>query len=241
MFFLPTIRALQQTSKICLLCMTTGNFAGLGKTRMLELEAVAKELRLDKLSVVDDETLPDHMALRWNIDYAEKVMTKSLEEALSIERKNFNGVPVEYQDIQVITFDWQGVSRHPNHIDTFLAVRQFCKSQKYPLWSLKTVSNPLLKYIPVCEWLMLLRVRVQSMLYMAGWTDTQPLRIVTTNYKSAISHHLFDPSCNWQCMALHASQFVWYRRLFVIFSCYTFVNRLERVVASTDKLTKKRT
>ncbi|EGZ14271.1 hypothetical protein PHYSODRAFT_510798, partial [Phytophthora sojae] len=32
------------------------------------------------------------------------------------------------------------------------------------------------------------------------------------------------PRWNYNAMALHRSQFVWYRRLFVAFSRYTFIN-----------------
>ena len=35
---------------------------------------------------------------------------------------------------------------------------------------------------------------------------------------------MYQPCINWNMMALHTSQFVWYRRLFVIFSQFTFVN-----------------
>ena len=41
-------------------------------------------------------------------------------------------------------------------------------------------------------------------------------------------YRLQQPALNWRAMASHTSQFVWYRRLFVVFSCYTYVNRLKR-------------
>ena len=40
---------------------------------------------------------------------------------------------------------------------------------------------------------------------------------------------LMDPSLVWRAMAAHASQFVWYRRLFVVFSRYTYINDLSRL------------
>eukprot|EP00891_Asterochloris_glomerata_P001427 jgi/Astpho2/1427/Aster-06277 len=53
---------------------------------------------------------------------------------------------------------------------------------------------------------------------------------------SAICQHFLNSSqstfCSWQpwlvwqAMAAHHSQFVWYRRLFIVFSRYTFVNTL---------------
>jgi len=47
---------------------------------------------------------------------------------------------------------------------------------------------------------------------------------------SAFATHVFwnwRPRMNYQAMQAHASQFVWYRRLFVVFSRYTFMNTLE--------------
>jgi len=36
-----------------------------------------------------------------------------------------------------------------------------------------------------------------------------------------------DPWLAYKMMAAHASQFVWYRRLFVIFSRYSYINTLK--------------
>ena len=41
------------------------------------------------------------------------------------------------------------------------------------------------------------------------------------------TYTLFAPWVSWACMQAHFTQFVWYRRLFVLFSRYTFVNDLE--------------
>jgi hypothetical protein len=40
---------------------------------------------------------------------------------------------------------------------------------------------------------------------------------------------LLRPSLNWKAMVVHRSQFVWYRRLFVVFSCYTYINLLRLI------------
>jgi N-acetylglucosaminylphosphatidylinositol deacetylase len=39
----------------------------------------------------------------------------------------------------------------------------------------------------------------------------------------------FAPWLSHRAMAAHRSQFVWYRRLFVLFSRYTFFNTLQRI------------
>jgi N-acetylglucosaminylphosphatidylinositol deacetylase len=230
MFFLPTICAMQKTSKIWLLCLTSGNFDGIGAIRRQELEAVANMLKLDKLLIVDDEVLPDHMQERWNVDLAEKIISDTLRTNESKQTIDDSNSP---HSITFVTFDSLGVSGHVNHIDTFRAVRQFCETSNYPLWSLKSVRSPLVKYVPVCEWLALVLFWIRCLFHLFGWLDPPPASTATTSSRDkTVTYHLFDPRCNWRCMALHKSQFVWYRRLFVIFSCYTYVNRLERVTTS---------
>ncbi len=39
----------------------------------------------------------------------------------------------------------------------------------------------------------------------------------------------FHPKLTWMAMAAHHSQFVWYRRLSVLFSTYTYINSLDEM------------
>ena len=39
----------------------------------------------------------------------------------------------------------------------------------------------------------------------------------------------FAPCRAWQSMAVHRSQFVWYRKLFVVFSRYAYMNSINPV------------
>lgn len=106
----------------------------------------------------------------------------------------------------VLTFDAGGVSGHPNHRACHQGARRWLTQHpKSKLMCLDTVG--------------LLRKFV-------GPLDTV----------SAICQHFLNSSqstfCSWQpwlvwqAMAAHHSQFVWYRRLFIVFSRYTFVNTL---------------
>jgi len=99
----------------------------------------------------------------------------------------------------IVTFDSYGVSGHPNHI----AVSQASDSLRgVEVYQLKSTSLPR-KYIGILDLVFSLREKVVF-----------------------LNLNLF---LNWKAMASHYSQFVWYRRLFVVFSRYTFINTFEKV------------
>ncbi|KAL7567984.1 hypothetical protein ACA910_004570 [Epithemia clementina (nom. ined.)] len=104
------------------------------------------------------------------------------------------------------------------------------------VWTLHTQSNVLIKYVPLYEWWLLFWTWL-------GWIPSWSLSTTTTSNDHGTDHHdnsteqtqqrmvfrLQQPwRWNWPAMATHASQFVWYRRLFVLFSCYTYMNVLKR-------------
>lgn len=157
----------------------------------------------------------------------------------------------------LITFDFHGVSGHINHRDTYLGVRNLIYQQQQqgnmdgkakkqdkgttlpPLeaWKLETVHFLPFKYLPLGSWLRLV-------LYMLCFW--KPTYVPLPNQSLSLSHvrgsetqkydldnvHFFrtvDCVLSWKAMSTHQSQWVWYRRLFVIFSCYTFVNKLRPV------------
>ena len=39
----------------------------------------------------------------------------------------------------------------------------------------------------------------------------------------------FDLKKNWNAMKCHSGEFVWFRKLFVIFSSYTYINELVKM------------
>lgn len=104
MFFSPTIQSLLNSGHfVHLLCLSNGNFYGLGKTRSLELfnscEALGIPLR--NVYLFNHSDLQDHPEHPWNLKNVEKII-----------------LPVMYylQPHLVITFDNYGVSGHSNHI-----------------------------------------------------------------------------------------------------------------------------
>ncbi|XP_074307153.1 uncharacterized protein LOC141642281 isoform X3 [Silene latifolia] len=120
---------------------------------------------------------------------------------------------LDHPELQVITFDSFGVSGHCNHRDVNYGVRKFLLD--YPqssieAWELMS-TNIFRKYSgPLDIW-------VSS--YMAWHHSNNRLFFV-------INEHPFRSFC---AMAQHKSQWVWFRKLFVSFSSYTYVNTLQRI------------
>ena len=86
------------------------------------------------------------------------------------------------------------------------------------LWTLETEYNVLAKYLPLYSWLLLLCTWLGL---ISSWSGCK------TRNETVILFRLQQPwQWNWRAMATHESQFVWYRRLFVMFCSYTYVNVL---------------
>ncbi|CAB9506656.1 acetylglucosaminyl-phosphatidylinositol de-N-acetylase [Seminavis robusta] len=270
MFFLPTLTNLIAAGEtVWLLCLTTGNYDGLGDTRKKELSNVCRYLGIHRLIQVQVERLKDHPTCAWELDAVTGEIERALLAAVkkhSDKNNNNNNPPI--QRLVLITFDFFGVSGHINHRDTYLGVRNlYYQEQKQPqkhdektgttktdapkemplrlppldAWQLETVHWLPIKYMPVAAWIRLL-------LYLIGlWKPTftpfptlppqnteNDKQAATTNDKHNIQQmaHVFqsvDCIQSWKAMSTHQSQWVWYRRLFVIFSCYTFVNKLKPI------------
>ena len=222
MFFIPTIKSLIHAGKtVWCLCLTTGDYDGLGKQRQKELVQAGKLLGMEKVIIRDD--LKDHPSNRWPVKKVSSVIQAALSEHGS---DNFS------HRFSLITFDSLGVSGHCNHIDTFLGVCDalHTKSQNKEMnivegWKLESEGNLIHKYFPVQSWMMFLLSLVASRNYLNESLGKDDRRIYRWN----------EPWLNWKAMATHESQFVWYRRLFVIFSCYTYVNKLCKITPSKTK------
>jgi N-acetylglucosaminylphosphatidylinositol deacetylase len=234
MFFIPTIRALQQhesESTIWLLCLTTGDYDGLGKARVKELEKASYDvLGIDR--VIQLNELKDHPTESWSIDQATQCLRACLRQEIDNDAQ-------KYSKICIFTFDQDGVSGHINHRDTFLAVRQLYLEEqengfssterdlslpaKLMVFLLETEPSLFQKYFPVYEWLSLILFWIHLV------PQISPLKYDGPSHVKELIFRLRYPCLNWRAMATHRSQFVWYRRLFVVFSCYTYVNRLKNL------------
>mmetsp|Transcript_5501 Transcript_5501/g.9081 ORF Transcript_5501/g.9081 Transcript_5501/m.9081 type:complete len:236 (-) Transcript_5501:82-789(-) len=205
MFLVPTICALKATKK-WIICLSNGNHDGLGKEREIELHRVAVGcLGVDRVIIVNHKDLQDSPTGRWSKD----VIRKVLDEHLPRDDEGDGHV-------EIYTFDKGGVSGHINHVDTYLGVQHYLRHNQaaVKVFQLITVTSILQKYVPIWHWFVLF-------LSFLGFARPAYCNASTTT----LHYTLYQPWINWKCMAGHTSQFVWYRRLFVVFSCYTYENK----------------
>ena len=101
--FLFLLINFQKSFEIHILCLSNGNFNGLGKTREKELKELAAFLKIANLKIFDHPQLQDGMQEKWDLNVIKTLIQNYCEE------KTVN---------TIITFDKYGVSSHPNHITT---------------------------------------------------------------------------------------------------------------------------
>eukprot|EP01025_Chloroclados_australasicus_P012318 TRINITY_DN15666_c0_g2_i4.p3 TRINITY_DN15666_c0_g2~~TRINITY_DN15666_c0_g2_i4.p3 ORF type:complete len:186 (+),score=9.24 TRINITY_DN15666_c0_g2_i4:267-824(+) len=157
-------------------------------------------LKVSNVEIVNDENLPDSMHVAWD----HQIVAAYVEEF--VNKYNIN---------EIITFDDQGVSGHINHIATFYGVKRFYSSlrntQHLKIRTLRSVQNPWLKFCgPVLIVLYILNTKLVKSLRIKSSSD---IVCVNCNFLNVM-----------KAMFMHFSQLEWYRILFVIFSCYTYMN-----------------
>jgi N-acetylglucosaminylphosphatidylinositol deacetylase len=115
----------------------------------------------------------------------------------------------------LLTFDDKGVSGHPNHIACCRGVLQFAAAtERSPLTVLLLQSTGLLrKYIGAAD-------------IVLSWC------LCKQHDAMAVC---LDPRPVWAAMAAHRTQLVWYRRLFIVFSRYVYVNTFTIFTAAVSK------
>jgi N-acetylglucosaminylphosphatidylinositol deacetylase len=100
LFFGPTIRYLVKNSnKVYLLCLTNGNYYGLGHVRESELESSCKYLNIELIRKYSFK-FDDQPHEKWNLIDC----TKHIAHCLA-----------NYKITNLITFDKHGISSHINH------------------------------------------------------------------------------------------------------------------------------
>ncbi|XP_073696078.1 N-acetylglucosaminyl-phosphatidylinositol de-N-acetylase [Garra rufa] len=117
----------------------------------------------------------------------------------------------------VLTFDGKGVSGHANHIAIYKTLRHLVSAGRLPegcqIFSLHSISL-LRKYLSVLElpvsWLL-----PSDFCCIIGWEE----------YKRAK-----------KAMLCHRSQLLWFRRLYILFSRYMFVNTFQAITVETKNV-----
>ncbi|KAI9917704.1 hypothetical protein PsorP6_012384 [Peronosclerospora sorghi] len=217
MFFLPLVHSLQQESsttkwQIHLLCLSRGNFDGLGSIRENELKSCTMYIGLSTrhVQVLEDPKLQDGMKNEWDTAHIGAIVSRY------IERNEIDAV---------FTFDDFGVSGHPNHISTHFGVKQAIREQQEKCSAAGRNQHAEKETKVVGGWAL---ESTSILRKYTGILDTA-LSFWLSRRKGEESNErqfvfVCRPLWNYRVMAIHQSQFVWYRRLFVIFSRYTFIN-----------------
>ena len=120
-----------------------------------------------------------------------------------------------------MTFDAGGISGHPNHTALAHAIMAHLPTPSTgrhaipKVWLLATTSL-LRKYLGVLEVLVSLLLAALARLWGGGGGGRPETRVALNP----------RPWVAYSAMLAHASQFVWYRRLSILFSRYTYVNTM---------------
>ena len=117
MFFTPTLNnllnkidKLKYDINIRVLCLSNGNYDNIGKERENEFSRVMKNLRIEDYEILNDDRLQDDLYKAWD----SAVVSEKINNYLSSKNEEgFNSVT------HIITFDEDGVTKHPNHISCY--------------------------------------------------------------------------------------------------------------------------
>jgi N-acetylglucosaminylphosphatidylinositol deacetylase len=215
LFFLPSLlHLLSHSVPAFVLCLSNGDVDGRGREREKELHRCLSLLRIppDRLMLCNDERLRDGLTASWP--------HAAIHQQLSAFLSSF---PIT----DLLTFDHRGVSSHPNHRSTHAAVSSFLYSRPglVAAWELVSHSLPV-KYSSIIGGALAVRAVAAAVAGTAGGAGGARERDRRHDCIVCVS---WRPAVVWRCMAAHTSQFVWYRRLFVVFSMYTYVNVVVRL------------
>lgn len=277
MFFGPTLTALREhgTVDVHILCLSTGDYEGLGKVRVQELVVSCELLGIasHRVTVIDDVSMRDGPDNSWPPGLVARHV----------------GVAIATSGAQVVlTFDSVGVSGHPNHVAAGLGVELAIAESGRDVSARCAVLTPSTIHITTTtinnchhhacyrQPLLFANVRPHHRLPQTPPPDTPsthvpycvpqqpplpPPPLEYHNHDSYFSNGIAHPPRYLETTSLlrkyigpldvlnaslvgrpafvasadgvqrvrramraHASQFVWFRRLFVMFSAYTHVN-----------------
>ncbi|XVE67836.1 hypothetical protein DITRI_Ditri09bG0020500 [Diplodiscus trichospermus] len=149
-----------------------------------------------------------------NADGMGRIRKDELYRACAVHKVQLQQVKVmDHPDLQLVTFDSYGVSGHCNHRDVHYGVRKFVHDsspRNVEAWELASI-NILRKY--------------------SGPLDIWLSNLESVQHSRGVMHCLLNenPRKSFLAMAEHSSQWVWFRKLFVSFSSYTYVNTLRKI------------
>jgi len=199
MFFVPFLAsAYTQKKHLYLLCLSKGIEPG--TTRIEEVTEASKRLHFKQLVVHEFEVSNGNSSLGREIkDGFDQDWPASTVAQIVEHYRDKWGIDT------IVTFDSEGISGHPNHKQTHRGVVHHSNTTggelKLHYFFLHTTPWYLkyLSWIPLC------------------YSNADPNSLL---YKNS------DSNLVWEVMKIHHSQLVWFRKFYLLFSSYVYLNRL---------------
>ena len=234
MFFAPSLLCLSSLSRIHVLCLSTGDFEGKGPVRKRELPLACVHLGVppERVVVIDDPRLRDGPDTHWSPAHVATVVQRMLRESGAR---------------RILTFDCHGISGHANHIAAHRGVRHLMRAG---------VQEPLHVYELLSTSKFRIHLGIVDALVTRAWLWIKSAffwlvslawaqQLFTGHQVGSIRRQkecsqasvvwTFAPP-PWRAlqavhaaMRAHRSQYVWYRRLYVLTSRFVFLNTLVSV------------
>ncbi|KAL2141055.1 hypothetical protein VTI28DRAFT_2902 [Corynascus sepedonium] len=237
MFFAPAVMALARPetgNHVKILCLSSGNAAGLGETRKRELAKSGLILGLrtaDDVFVVDKPEFPDSMTTTWDSANISSLLCTAFAPNLSRSRSS-DAAPTAAIDV-LITFDAGGVSGHPNHISLYHGAKAFVAAlvAGKPGWQ-SPVDLYTLTTVPLGrKYVGFLDVLATLLSWAFGADKKEKKRPGGLVFLNGLAGH-GSITTAWKAMiSAHKSQMVWFRYGWITLSRYMYINdlRLEKV------------
>lgn len=206
MFFAPTLLSLASLGcyNVRLLCLSNGNVEGLGAVRQQEMLSACSFLKVppENVDILDDPALQDGHRVVWSPRLISQVLHRTT---------------AKHNIDMIITFDNYGVSGHPNHIAVHRGVCEYL---------LDCARRPEKEAdVRIEAW------KLDSVGIIKKYSGPMYVLWAMGRHRATNESHQFYGRGPWdsiEAMRKHATQWLWYRRLFVVFSHYTYMNALHR-------------
>ncbi|KAI0066825.1 LmbE-like protein [Artomyces pyxidatus] len=230
-FFGPTITSLvrdgppESTPELFALSLSTGNANGLGELRQSEWSDSLDILGIDagKRWVENKPSLRDDLYASWGA---------------SVVANTVKPYVLENNITTILTFDYRGISMHPNHISLFFGVSRLLsdiRGTNPPVRAFSLVSVPtLVKYVGVAAPLLAkLDLAFSRALTFFGFSHPFAAKGATHSqsalpvFVAGVDGYLTAA----RAIVKHRSQLVWYRYLYLVFSRYMWVNEWVEIPA----------
>ena len=196
MFWTPTIKLLLSYNiTLKILCLSNGNYNGLGELREEEFDNVSSELNLFDNKILNIPELQDNITMFWEPG----VVAEQIEGFL---RRN--------NDIKtIITFDYNGVTKHPNHISCYNGLRFYLEQNK------EECKNKNLQVYTL-----------DSFNFVFQYTWVIPMFTNIIKKYAFLSINFFN---SYKLMSLYKTQFNLLRKAHTILSSYSYFNSYNKV------------